>query len=126
MVKEALVGLDVERRNQVLGLLDTGKFPVPVALWIRRGEEGDWRLMLASPLYDRLGPGTAYRKLIDTLGTSDQDWVRSPIQLESTKNPWVRGLRGIFGKAANATGMRLGGQTIGGIWLDDAYVYRIQ
>jgi hypothetical protein len=42
------------------------------------------------------------------------------------KNPLVCGLRRIFGKAASLEGMRLGGQTIGGVWVDDAYVYRIQ
>jgi hypothetical protein len=49
MVKETLVGLDVELGDRVLGLLDAAKFPVPVALWIQRGEEARWRLLLASP-----------------------------------------------------------------------------
>jgi hypothetical protein len=39
--------------------------------------------------------------------------------------PFIRDLRRIFGKAASVEGMRLGGQTIGGRGLDDAYVYRI-
>ena len=126
MVKETLVGLDVELGNQILGMLDAAKFPVPVALWIQREEEERWRLLLASPLYDRLGPRKAYRMLVDTLWPSDQDWVNSPIILQSTRTPLVRELRRIFGKAAKLTGMRLGGQTIGGVWVDEAYVYRVQ
>jgi hypothetical protein len=50
MVKETLAGMDVEFGNQILELLDAAKFPVPVALWIRRGEEERWRLLLATPL----------------------------------------------------------------------------
>jgi hypothetical protein len=126
MVKETLVGLDVELGNQILGLLDAAKFPVPVALWIRRGEEERWRLLLASPLYEKLGARGAYEKLIETLWPSNQDWVRSPIQLQSTRTPLVRELRRIFRRAASVAGMRLGGQMIGGVWVDEAYVYRIQ
>jgi hypothetical protein len=126
MVKETLVGMDVESGNRVLGLLDAAKFPVPVALWIRRGEEGRWGLLLATPLYDKLGQRGAYKKLIDTLWTSDQDWVNSPIQLQSTRTPLIRALRRIFGKAPSVSGMRLGGQMVGGVWVEDAYVYRVQ
>jgi hypothetical protein len=43
-----------------------------------------------------------------------------------TKDPFVRELRKIFGKAKNVEGMRLGGQTIGNRFVDAAYVYRIQ
>jgi hypothetical protein len=126
MVKETLVGLDVALGNQILASLDAAKFPVPVALWIQRGEEARWRLLLASPLYDKLGQREAYRKLIDTLWSSDLDWASSPIQLQSTKTPLVRELRRIFRKAASVAGMRLGGQMIGGGWVEEAYVYRIQ
>jgi hypothetical protein len=125
MAKETLVGIDVELGNQILGLLDAAKFPVPVALWIRSGDEGRLRLLLATPLYDKLGTREAYRKLIDTLWTSDQDWVNSPIQLQSTRTPLARELRRIFKKYPNA-GRHLGGQMIGGVWVDEAYVYRVQ
>jgi len=81
---------------------------------------------LATPLYDKLGQRGAYRKLIDTLWTSDQDWANSPIQLQSIRSPLIRELRRIFRKAASVAGMRLGGQMIGGVWVDEAYVYRIQ
>jgi hypothetical protein len=126
MVKEALVDRDVDLGHRVLEMLDDAKFTVPVALWIRRGEEGSWRLLLASPLYDRLGPGTANLKMVKTLWSSQQDWVTSPIQLESTRTPLIRDLRKKFGKTANVAGMRLGGQMIGDKWVDDAYVYRIR
>jgi hypothetical protein len=126
MVKEALVGLDVESGNRVLDLLDAAKFPVPVALWIRRGDEGRWGLLLASPLYDKLGPGAAYRKLVDTLWTSDQDWVHSPIHLESTRNPLIRELRQIFKRFPDSAAKRIGGRMIGDVWVDEAYIYRVQ
>jgi len=38
----------------------------------------------------------------------------------------IKALRKMFGKARSVEGMRLGGQSIGGVWVDDAYVYRIR
>jgi hypothetical protein len=111
MVEETLVGLDVAGGQKVLGTLDAANFNVPVALWIRRGEDIErWRLLLASPFYDSLGPGEAYHRLVKTLGSENYDWVRSPIQLQTTRQPFVRELRRIFAKAADVTGIRLGGK----------------
>jgi hypothetical protein len=73
MVKETLVGIGVEWGSQILGLLDAAKFPIPVAAWVRSaGDDGRLRLLLATPLYDRLGPAKAYLKLVNTLSSSDQ------------------------------------------------------
>jgi hypothetical protein len=43
-----------------------------------------------------------------------------------TKDSFIRELRKIFGKTKSVTGMRLGGQTFGSRFIDNAYVYRIQ
>jgi len=40
-------------------------------------------------------------------------------------DPFVRNLRRIFRKTKSVEGMRLGAQTIGDRWVEEAYVYRI-
>ena len=40
-------------------------------------------------------------------------------------DPFIRDLRRRFGKSKNVAGMRLGLQTIGNWFVEDAYVYRI-
>jgi hypothetical protein len=49
-----------------------------------------------------------------------------PIRLEGNSHPLIKELRKIFARTASVEGMRLGGHAIGGVWLDDAYVYRIK
>jgi hypothetical protein len=49
-----------------------------------------------------------------------------PIMVLPTKDPFIRDLRKLFGKAKDVTGMRLGGQKIGNRFVDNAYVYRVQ
>ena len=126
MAKETLVDRDVNLGTRILGLLDEAKFPVPVALWIRREDEERWKLLFATPLYDRLGPLEAYHKLVVTLGPAVRNWVDFPVQLETTRQPLIRELRKMYRKGSEIEGERPGGRRIGGTWVDDAYVYRIR
>jgi hypothetical protein len=125
MVKASLVGPDVELGENILRSLDAAKFPLTVALWRFKEEEGRWTLVLGTPLYDKSGPFEAYMQLTAALPTG-ATLGELPIRLEGNRNPLVRSLRKIFGKAASVEGMRLGLQSIGGVWIDDAYVYRIK
>lgn len=127
MAKGALVAPDIQFGQEVLQALDRAKFQAPVVLWLFTEERGDWRLIIASPLYDRVGPLESYHRLHRTLSNSSFDLVRQlPITMQGTRSSFVRALRQRFGKTASTEGMRLGGQSIGGVWIDDAYVYRIR
>lgn len=127
MAKTTLVGPDLALAEEILGTLDAAKFPITVALWLLQKERDEWKLVIATPLYDQLGAQKAYLQLIKTL-SSDGPVALSdlPIRLESNHRPLIKALRKLFGKAASVQGMRLGLQSIGGVWIDDAYVYRIK
>jgi hypothetical protein len=126
MVKTILVGPDLALGEEVLNTLDKTGFPITVALWLLRKERSeDWKLVVATPLYDKLGAHAAYLKLIAALSTQHPvSLAELPLRLESNKRPMIKALRKTFGRAASVHGMRLGSQSIGGIWIDDAYVYR--
>lgn len=128
MAKATLVGLDIELGEKVLGKLDDAGFPVTVAVWVSSEEFGGWTLVLGSPVYDKAGPQKAYLQLIDALSSSSERiWAHEiPIRLEGHTNALIRGLRRMFGKTASVAGMRLGSHSIGDVWIDDAYVYRIR
>jgi hypothetical protein len=125
MVKETLLNSDVAFGERVIQRLDASGLPVSVALWLRKGEEEPFQLLLGSSFYDKLGHEKAYLKLAHAV-TPEENWVSIHIRLRGIRDPLIRALRKIFGKTANVDGMRLGGQTIGGVWIDDAYVYRIR
>jgi hypothetical protein len=40
--------------------------------------------------------------------------------------PFIKALRQVFAKVKDVYGMRLGGQTFGDQYLEDAFLYRIQ
>jgi hypothetical protein len=126
MAKKALLDADVKLGEKILESLDAAKFPISVAIWILTEEDG-WQLVIGTPLYESGGPSEAYRKLIGAIRKDDPESRDfDDVRLMSNREPFVRELRRLFGKTASVKGMRLGGHLIGGIWLDDAVVYRIK
>jgi hypothetical protein len=127
MVKEPLVTPDAAFGEAILERLDVQKsnLPITVALWLK--EDDKWTLVLGTPEYDRLGAKNAYLRLIGILSDDGPIAMSTlPIRLEGHKDPFIRDLRRLFGKTAAVEGMHLGGQTLGGKWIEDAYVYRIK
>jgi len=126
MDKTALVGLDVEKGSKILQALDDAGLGVKVALWAVLADYGDWRLILSSRKFDAAGPTGGYGLLHDTLDAAGITLEETPtVGLFRTNDPFIRSLRKIFGKAKSVDGMRLGGQTFGDRFIEDAYTYRI-
>jgi hypothetical protein len=126
MAKKALLDADVKLGEKILASLDASDFPISVAIWILTEEEG-WQLVIGTPLYEREGPGVSYKNLVYALRKDDPESRDfDDVRLMGNRSPFIRELRQLFGKTASVKGMRLGGHRIGGIWLDDAVVYRIK
>jgi hypothetical protein len=126
MDKTALVSVDLAKGAELLQVLDSAGLQVRVSLWAILSEYEDWRLILASRKFDSLGLREAYRLLYDSLETGGFTAANTPsIMILPMTDPFVKALRGLFGKTRSVEGMRLGGQMIGDRFVEDAYVYRI-
>lgn len=126
MGKTALVGLDVEAGSRILQILDDAGLQVKVALWAILPEYEEWRLVLSSRKFDTEGLRGAYGLLHKALDAAGFSLEETPtVVILRTSDPFIKALRKIFGKTKNVEGMRLGGQTIGDRFLDDAYSYRV-
>jgi hypothetical protein len=126
MGQALLVNLDVENGKKVLQTLDASRIKIKVALWAHLPEYSDWRLLLASPQFDVEDRRDAYGLVFSTLyeaGLTPQE--AEPIMIFGMKDRFIRDLRSIFSKAKSVEGMRLGGQSFGNRYVEDAYVYRI-
>jgi len=125
MDQATLVNFDVEAGTKALKALDAAKLKISLALWMVSPEYSDGRLVLSSSSLDQTHPLRSYEQVTQALH-EHLVHLRSSILVLPTKDPFVRELRRIFGKAKDVTGMRLGGQMIGNRFISDAYVYRIQ
>jgi hypothetical protein len=127
MDKAALVNFDIENGKQVVDALDHAGKPPQVALWAKLPEYEDWRLVIASDHLNQSGSLNGYSQInaaIEEAGISIRN--RPAIFLRPMNKPFIKSLRRTFGKASDTYGMRLGGQTFGDQYLEDAFVYRIQ
>lgn len=126
MDKAAMVSIDISRGSELLDILDRAKVKISVALWVFLAEYEDWRLVVSSRQFDSPDPRDAYSLLHETLAAAGLPPHKIPVLLIlPTSDPFIKELRRLFGKTRSVGGMRLGGQMIGGRFVQDAYVYRI-
>ncbi|HEY6763834.1 MAG TPA: hypothetical protein VI386_03610 [Candidatus Sulfotelmatobacter sp.] len=123
--KTALSDADIEYGRKLWHDLGANsRFPVRCALWLL---EGEWHLVIASEIVDRLGARDAYRKLAAAAELSpDQSAQLSRIDLIGLKHPLYQSLSSAFSKAASVEGVRLGGSQVGNVYIDDAYLYGVR
>ena len=127
MDKVALVNFDIESGEKVIQALDRdGKEP-KVALWAKLPEYEDWRLVIASDRIVQTGSLYPYAQVntaMEKAGISISN--RPKVFLRPMDKPFIKALRSMFSQAADTYGMRLGGQTFGNQYIEDAFVYRIR
>lgn len=103
------------------------KFPASGALWLFQSTSNEWRLLIATPLVDQVGSRKAYGELsqiTQNMNAESDQLLR--IVLISPKVPFYQALRSVFGKTASVEGARLGNTQVGGMYIDDAYLYEIR
>jgi hypothetical protein len=125
--KAALVTTDFAAGQKMLEVLDDAGLRVNVAMWLRTPEYEDWRFPLSSRDLDGAEPSATYGRVHDALGKGGLLLENTPpLLIFRTSDPFIRALRGIFRKAKTVEGARLGGQTVGGRFIEEAVVYRIR
>ncbi|MGH9590901.1 MAG: hypothetical protein ACRD25_10915 [Terracidiphilus sp.] len=127
MAPPALVNFDIENGQKAVEALDDdGKAP-KVALWAKLPDYESWRLILASDLLDQASQLTGYTQIGEAMEKAGIPIYRQPsVLLRPMNNPMIENLRRVFAVAKETYGMRLGGQTFGDKYIEDAFVYRIR
>ncbi|MHB1701534.1 MAG: hypothetical protein ACYCSN_15670 [Acidobacteriaceae bacterium] len=126
MDKALLVTPEIGAGSEIIQALDEAGMKVNVALWAVLSEYEDWRLVLSSSSFDGANPLKAYEAVGDVLRKRGIRTYQLPFMILRMKDPLISGLRKVFAKTRSVEGMRLGGQSFGDRFLEDAYVYRIK
>ena len=128
MDQATLVGPDLSAGRDIVSVLDAAEIKQITALFVSFTEYSDWRLVLSSTSLDQNHSLKAGRKVHGILH-GKFDYPLPPLMILPTKDPFIRELRKIFRtkiKVGLQTRVRLGGQTIGNRFIDDAFVLRAQ
>jgi hypothetical protein len=124
MVKSVLVDAKIEAGAELVRSLDRRGFLVSSAFWYLDSETEGWRLILAMPAVDREGAHAVYRK-IQAIAKSLPELSLFDISVVSPSDSLVRRMNQVIQTGPVVSGIRFTGNTIGGILVDDAYIYRL-
>ena len=124
LVKQDLTPEMIQAGAEFLQSLDAAQVPVTSAFWLYRGEEADWRLIIASPDVAQKGLRQVYLTLVDHLHAMTRDELKgSYITAVAPDEKIVVAIRKVF-KTAGISSIRLTGNVINGILIPDALIYR--
>lgn len=105
-------------------------FRVKAAFWLYYPESEEWRLVIATPLVDEKGPLDTYSRLQAVLQRSlpeiqPADLYLLNIAVISPSDPLVKAFRGAMRISEWSPYVRFTRSTLGGRYVEDAYVYRL-
>lgn len=128
LVKEALVSEMVLAGADLIAHLDKAGFSVFAALWLYVPESETWRLVMASPEVRLDGPKKAYKKIQSVLARMPVDKPRielNEITVLDSKDSFISSLKAGIQTVKGISGIRLIKTAINGLFIEDAYIYRM-
>jgi hypothetical protein len=127
MDKKILVDRDIEEGKRVVKKLDESNFQLSSALWFYLTEFERWRLFLASPLADTKGLQYCYSVIQQIISEMPKDFGISleNISILSPKDQLIQLLRIAIHTGGGISNIRFTGNSINGILIEDALIYRL-
>ena len=114
-----LLALEIPPKNQEL-------FRVKAAFWLYSADSEEWRLMIATPLVDEKGPLNTYAQLQPLLlEIQPADLYLQNIAVISPSDPLAKAFRRAMHIPPKVPYVRVTRSTVGGIYVEDAYLYRL-
>ncbi len=108
--------------------LDETDAKVQAAFWLLDAEDKTWKLIIVSPLVETEGPRNYYKRIndINESAKPDEEVIAlHDISVSNTENRIVKAIkRSVLGDAILENN-RLGRNTLGGVYIEDMYLYRM-
>ncbi len=129
MAAPELVEQDIKDGETLVRRLDEDQFAVTAAFWYYRPEDENWKLIIGSQIVGTEGPREAYRRLGKSMKRIRKSG-RKKFALDSIRVELVKPntpLLDLLKKAVNAPDIqriRFSRNTINGVYVEDALIYR--
>ena len=128
VVKEYLTPEMIEGGAKLITRLDEMGLPIVAAFWSWDPESNDWRLRIATPDRDAVGPHDPYRKIGEAREALGEDVAAIPmfgVRLAGVNDTTVRALRkNVPTDPKVLSRIRLKKSALDGHYIDDVLVYR--
>ena len=127
LVAESLADSMIKAGAKLVERLDAEQSEIKSAFWLYYSEDKAWKLIIASPLVDSLGPREYYKKVVAAnSAASEEEEVISlnDIGVTNTANQIVQLLKFAISTGGGISGIRFSRNTINGHFIEDSYIYR--
>jgi hypothetical protein len=127
LVKDNLSDSMINSGRKLIERLDGVNAEVRSAFWLFFPDEKAWRLTIASPLVESEGPRKYYKKIIvaNNAASDDEEVISlNDINVVNIYNEIVEIISILIDAEHGILGMRYSRNTINGVFIEDAYVYR--
>jgi hypothetical protein len=132
MASALLVDQDVADGRFLIEQLDRERFPFSGAFWFYRSDVDRWRLMIETRLVNASGPLEAYRRIsdiVDRIKRKKGDGYRldlSRIEVVKERDYLPSLFRRALARKGPISEMRIAGESVGGVFIEDAFIYRLK
>ncbi|MDP5192125.1 hypothetical protein [Rheinheimera baltica] len=127
LVTESLSSSMMNAGAKLIERLDAKQSEIKSAFWLYFSEDKTWKLIIASPLVDAIGPREFYKKVVDanSLASEEEDVISlNDVGVTNTSNQIVQLLKFAIGTGGGISGIRFSRNTINGHFIEDSYIYR--
>lgn len=128
MVKTSLVERDLATEARRVQLLDDAGVEIRAALWLYTEETHRCKLVIHTPLYESEGPLAAIRSVLDLMRASfrPEDLDSTDVIITGRRNDVIRALHTQYHTGPrDIDGIRVAGDIIDRVLIDEAYVDRV-
>ncbi len=129
LVKEALLSEMLVAGADLIARLEKTNFSLTAALWLYLPESGLWRLVIASPEVGTVGPKKTYKKIQSVAARIPLDVPRvslNDITVVDAKDTLIATLQAALKPSNGGLGLRLTKTVLNGLFIEDAYIYRMR
>ncbi len=127
LVMDALSDQMIEAGAKLIERLDADNSEVKGAFWFFSPEDNKWKLIIASPLVGSEGPKKFYKRVIAANQSADAEEVivsLNDIEAVNTHRQIVQLMKSAVKTGDGLSGIRFSRNTINGVFIEDAYIYR--
>lgn len=127
MDKTTLVEKDINEGKELIEAIDEASITLQAALWIYLSESDEWRFMIALPMIDQIGPKKTYTNIQSILVKNEHLGISlKDISIVSPNHNLIKVLKMVISTGPGIQGIRMKRNMVNNVFIEDAYIYRIQ
>lgn len=129
VVTDSLTSEMISAGEDLVGRLAKAGFIVSAALWLYLSESDAWRFFIVNPEVETEGWKKAYKKVQSVIGKIPEEQPKialKDISIVDLKEPLISPLQAALKReTGSANGVRFSRTALDGVFVDDAYIYRV-